>query len=89
MLQLPGFTGAPWMRTPSIVYGTSLITMKIPMLGYLALDDFRLAKIGPVTVDQRLRLLGIYGSFFLGGWVILVDFYSVDRSQPNLSCGRK
>ncbi|GAV04105.1 hypothetical protein RvY_14433-2 [Ramazzottius varieornatus] len=81
--------GAPWMRIPSIVYGTSLMTMMIPMLGFVLLDDFRLAKTGPASLDERLRLAGIYGYFLLGGTTILVDNLFFRRASTESFMWRK
>lgn len=67
------FAGARWMRTPSIIYGTSVVTMVIPMLGHILLEDFKTAKVGPTTQDERLALGAFYGGFLLVGLVLVLD----------------
>ncbi|OWA50205.1 putative Transmembrane protein 97 [Hypsibius exemplaris] len=65
--------GARWMRTPSIIYSTAVISMVVPMVGHLLFDDFKGFKVGPSTQEERLTLLALYGGFALVALIILLD----------------
>ena len=74
------------MRTPSIIYGTSVVTMALPMVAHVLFEDFKGFKVGPTKPDERLALAGIYGGFLLAGLTILLDnlfFRSAGKSGQN------
>ena len=66
------FVGARWMRIPSIVYASSVITAAVPMLAHVLYDDFGGTKVGPKTPDERMCLTVVYGGFlFVASWMLL------------------
>ncbi|GAV04108.1 hypothetical protein RvY_14436 [Ramazzottius varieornatus] len=67
-------TGERWIRIPSIMYATSLITELIPMLGHIFYDSFSgPGIIGPKTKDERMYASFLYAGFFLVGVCLLLD----------------
>ncbi|GAV04109.1 hypothetical protein RvY_14437 [Ramazzottius varieornatus] len=68
--------GARWMRIPSIMYATSLITTAIPMLAHILHDNFPAPKVGPKTPDDRMYLTALYGSFIaVATWMLLDNWW--------------
>lgn len=64
---------ASWMRIPSIIYGTTVITQCLPMITYVLVDEFEGSSIKPAIDSERWLIAGIYGFFFLVGATILLD----------------
>lgn len=56
------FTGSrAWIRIPTIMYATNIITVILPIVYSVAVDDFaKMNRVGPVTQDERLKLLAAY-----------------------------
>ena len=77
-------TGAQWMRIPSIIYASSVITGVIPMLAHIMYDDFSSpTKIGPKTTDERMYTSIHYGCFLVVvSWMLLDQL--VCRRYPNI-----
>lgn len=69
------------MRTPTIIYATTVITFLFPMIFHLLLVDFK-GQLGPQTNSERLPLLGLYVGYWLIGLIILLD-YAIFRPQPS------
>jgi len=73
--------GARWMRTPSIIYGTAVYTMVIPMVATILFEDFKGLKNAPKTQEERYVLAGIYGVFGVIGLFIALD-HALFRGKP-------
>ena len=54
------------MRIPTIIYSTHLITTLIPNIYSILLDDFsKMNRVGPETLEERLKLLSLYIPFIV------------------------
>lgn len=69
------------MRTPTIIYATSVVTASVPLIAHILQENFK-GQVGPQTPNERLPLLGIYGGFMLAGLVILIDHALLRPQQP-------
>jgi hypothetical protein len=79
------FLGSRWMRTPSIIYGTAIVSLAIPMVAHILFEDFKGLKVGPSTQEQRYVLAGFYGMFAVTGLFIVLD--NVFLRAPPTSAG--
>ncbi|XP_055328226.1 sigma intracellular receptor 2-like [Paramacrobiotus metropolitanus] len=66
--------GARWMRTPTLMYCTSVIVMVLPLISHIMQGTFTGSEVGPKTEDERVKLAGLYAAFLVAGVVILLDY---------------
>ncbi|PAA61451.1 hypothetical protein BOX15_Mlig015329g1 [Macrostomum lignano] len=81
--------GRRWIRIPAIIYGTHVATTLIPILAHIGYHDFTgETPQGPETLDDRLKVAGIYLPWFVWPallvWRMCVSpFYSGQASATN------
>ncbi|XP_067929838.1 sigma intracellular receptor 2-like [Watersipora subatra] len=55
-----------WIRVPTIIYSTHVITTLLPIMYSLLVDDFsKMHRVGPTTQDERLQLIALYSPYLI------------------------
>ncbi|CAH1802139.1 unnamed protein product [Owenia fusiformis] len=71
----------PWIRIPSIVYGTHVATTLVPILAHIWWGDFVESKKypAPLTYNEKMTLTGIYLPYILVPLLLLYVMLFTDR----------
>lgn len=85
-LNYSGSSKCKWIRIPSLVYSSHVMTTVLPIVSHIGFHDFSQTPAkGPVTVNEKLCILAIYSPFLFIPTLMLIKMLLLWNMNDNIS----